>query len=96
LLSIIQFLAQHNLAFRGSSEKVNQRDNGNFLALVELIGKFDPVLQEHLRRITSDEIHDHYHGKRIQNELITLMADKVKETILDSARQAKYFSIILD
>ena len=57
---------------------------------------FDPVLQEHLRRLTSDEIHDHYLGKRIQNELIISMADKVKESILDSDRQARYFSIILD
>ena len=64
--------------------------------LVELIGKFNPGLQEHLRRITSDEIHDYYLGKRIKNELITLMADKVKETILYSALQARYFSIILD
>jgi len=53
-------------------------------------------LQEHLRRITSDEIHDNYLANRIQNELITSMAYKVKESILDSARQARYFSIILD
>jgi len=85
LLAIIQFLAQHNLAFRGSPEKVNQGSNGNFLVLVELIVKFDPVLQEHLRRITSDEIYDHYLGKRIQNELIISMACKVTESILDSA-----------
>jgi len=73
-----------------------KENNGNFLALVELIEKFHPVLQEHLRQITLDEIHDHYLVKRIQHELITLMADKIKESILDSARWARYFSTILD
>lgn len=62
LLSVVQFLAQRNLAFRGTSEQLEVTNNGNFLGLVELFGKFDPVLSEHIRRIRNDEIHDHYLG----------------------------------
>lgn len=96
LFAVVQFLAEHNLAFRGSVDRVFQPHNGNFLGLVELIAKFDPVMQEHLRRIMDGEIHDHYLGHRIQNELVQLMADNVKNTIVDRVKCAKYYSVILD
>ncbi|XP_039303522.1 zinc finger MYM-type protein 1-like [Solenopsis invicta] len=65
------------------------------LSLVELLGKYDVTMHEHLRRISSQETHVHYCSNTIQNEIITLMGSSVKNTILDRARQAKY-SIILD
>lgn len=47
-----------------------------FLGLVELLEIFDSVLQEHIRKIQTDPIHDHYLKKRIQNEIISLMGNK--------------------
>ncbi|XP_043942864.1 zinc finger MYM-type protein 1-like [Protopterus annectens] len=96
LLAICQYLSQHNLAFRGSEDRLFTSCNGNFLGLVQLLGEFDPVIQEHLRRISNAEIHDHYLGKTIQNELIMLMSKSVRDTILKKIRDAKYYSIILD
>ena len=96
LLYIVQFLARSNLAFRGTNAKVFERNNGNFLGLVELIGKFDPVMREHLHRITSSEISDHYLGNIIQNEFIQLIQEKILKTIVSSIIKAKYFSVILD
>lgn len=48
LMSITLYLSKHNLAFRGSSDKLFDRNNGNFLGLVELLGKYDSVMQDHL------------------------------------------------
>ena len=49
LIAIINILGQQCLPLRGSTDTLFQRDNGNFLKLVELFGKFDAVIMEHLR-----------------------------------------------
>ena len=37
-------LASCNLAFRGHPEKVGEPSSGNFLSIVELLSRYDPVL----------------------------------------------------
>ena len=96
LVAIVQFLAERNLAFRGTIERVEEPSNGNLLGLVELFAKSDLVMGEHLRRVTNAEIHDHYLRKKIQNELITVVADAVVNAIIRDIKNAKFFSVILD
>lgn len=92
----MQFLGTQGLAFRGTSDTIFKENNGNFLKLVEHISRFDTVLSEHLRRITSKESHVNYLSKQIQNEFIALLSCKVNEHILSELQKATYYSIILD
>ena len=96
LLHITLFLAEHNLAFRGDNDTLYAPNNGNFLGLVEMVAKFDPVMKEHVRRIKSKETHAHHLGKDMQNEFINLLATKVRAEILSRLVSAKYYSIIID
>lgn len=96
IVFMIEFLASQNLAFRGKTETLYSRDNGNFLKLMEFIGNFDAVTAEHLRRITSKETYVHYLGKNIQNEIIELLGSKVKQHILKLVNEWTYYAIILD
>ncbi|GBM01702.1 Zinc finger MYM-type protein 5 [Araneus ventricosus] len=96
LVATVQFLAERNLPFRGSEEHIGTPHNGNFLGVVEFLGKFDPIMQDHLEKILNKEIQDHYLGKNIQNDLINIMGQAVQQEIVSRIKAAKYFSVILD
>lgn len=97
IICAIQYLAGQNLAFRGSNQKLFEKGNGNFLKLIESIAKFDNIMAEHIGRIQNDNNHmPHYLGHIIQNEIICLIGEKVKQNIIATLKLCKYYSIILD
>ncbi|XP_047137586.1 zinc finger MYM-type protein 1-like [Hydra vulgaris] len=54
-------------------------------------------MNEHVRKIKNKKIKTaHYLGKEIQNELIQILANAIKDSILTRVKFAKYYSIILD
>ncbi|XP_065650771.1 zinc finger MYM-type protein 1-like [Hydra vulgaris] len=95
IISVIKFLASHSLAFQGHTDKLFFKGNGNFLGLVEMISEFDPILQEHVRKIKSHEVSDHYLGKNIENQIIQLLGSEIKKSIILNCQNAKYYSIIM-
>ena len=58
------------------------------------MASYDVVLSEHVKKVESKQFHDHYLRK--QNELIELVGKKILDTILQTVRQNKYYSMILD
>lgn len=88
----MKFLAKYNIAFHGTNERLYQNSNGNFLGLIEILEEFDPIIKEHVRRIKSDDIHVHYLGYNIQNELILSLANAIRSQIIKKIKQTKYTS----
>ncbi|GBP93574.1 Zinc finger MYM-type protein 1 [Eumeta japonica] len=89
LLDVILFLARQNLPLRGHREGISSDNRGNFLELVNLLSKYDPVLKEHMLRIehaiacTKSKRVDSYLSKDIQNEFISLLGKELVGDNLD-------------
>ena len=80
IAEIIMFCAKNNLALRGHTEEFDQRDNGVFLSTFELLAKHDSILQEHIEKHKKGTVS--YLSHTIQDELIELMGNHVKQQIL--------------
>uniref|UniRef100_A0A672HGU4 HAT C-terminal dimerisation domain-containing protein n=1 Tax=Salarias fasciatus TaxID=181472 RepID=A0A672HGU4_SALFA len=93
LINVTLTLATTNMPFRGHRETIGKANSGNFLAIVELTAKYDPVLQDLIDRPAQSV---KYLSPAIQNELIDILAKHVKNDILEKIRAAPFFSVIMD
>ncbi|XP_020249354.1 zinc finger MYM-type protein 1-like [Asparagus officinalis] len=96
IIAVVKTLSRNGLPFRGTNEKIYEKNNGLFCQLIEFLAEFDPIMQDHVRRVVDKEVQNHYLSHKIQNELIILLANEIKAKILDKISKAKYFSVILD
>ena len=100
LLDIILYLAKQNLALRGHKEskfsdigKEAGINDGNFIELVKLLGKYDAVLAKHLCEAPGNQT---YLSPQIQNEFISAINLEILSNIISEVQKAKYFGIVMD
>lgn len=83
VVAAVKYLTHQGLALRGKHEHLNTHDSGNFLGLLKFLAEFDPFMAEHLRAFgDKGSGSTSYLSKSTYEELITLMANKVENTIL--------------
>ena len=72
----------------------SRKQGGNFHALLQFrIAAGDEVLKEHLKTAQQNAI---YTSKTIQNEIIVICGDLLRNKILKEVREAQFFSVIAD
>ena len=96
VLEVIKLLSTQNLALRGHVETLDVANPGNFLAVLKLLSKYDPVMANHFAFVRQNPRCVSYLSHDIQNEFIALLATAVRGKILDEIREAKYFGILFD
>ncbi|XP_060846403.1 zinc finger MYM-type protein 1-like [Rhopalosiphum padi] len=95
ILNITLTLAMRSLPFRGHREKLGsgKGENGNFICFIELLAKYDPVLEKVINQGNNKV---NYCSPKIQNELIQLISNKVENELILNIKEAPFFSIIID
>ena len=97
---MILFLGERGLALQGSSERIGDVHNGNFLGILELVSHYDPILEDHLNKVKKAQNENrkipHYLSHQSQNEFIGTCAELVRKKVLDEREKAKYFAILVD
>lgn len=98
LISIVIFLAQHNLGFRGHNEKwSNELSKGNFKDLVLLMSKHSGSLAEHVTKLQSKGKKElSFVSWERQNLLIDSVAQDIASKFQTNVKQSKFFSIAID
>ena len=89
IIDVLLLCSRQNIPIRGHTE-----DRSNFLAILGEFAKRDPVLSDHLAARHTSRFT--YLSPDIQNELIILLGNQVRESIVDSCRKAKFFAVIAD
>ena len=97
IVAVISFIAERGLAFRGDEEIIGSAHNGNYLGILELLAKFDPFLQEHLKNYAQKGTGTtSYLSHSICDEFIALLAQEVTAKIIEELKEHIFFSISLD
>lgn len=87
LVAMTMYLARQNVAFAGTNST-----SGNFYELAQSISEFDIVMKMHLDSSSRNK----YLTPEAQNELITVIGNRIRDTILNQVKNSKYYAIILD
>lgn len=97
VVSVIKFLSERGIAFRGTNEKFGSTQNGNYLGLLELVAEYDDFLKHHILQYgNKGSGRASYLTKTICEEIIEIMGEKVRQKIIDEIKEAGYFSVSVD
>lgn len=87
LIHVTLTLAMNNMPFRGHRKILGQMNSGNFLSIIELMAKYDPVLKD----VTNHPVGSlKYLSRSVQNQLINILAKRVQKEILDEIQAAPF------
>ena len=101
LIKIILLCGKQGLALRGHrDDKISWTEDdeahsneGNFVELVRFRAETDPILAQHLAKSPRNA---RYTSKTIQNELVEVIGESIRNDILADVKRAKFFSVIAD
>lgn len=94
IIDVILTLAITNMPFRGTKEQLDSASPGVFLSIIKLLSKYDVVLRNLLENRSKTSTT--YLSPQIQNEIIDILANAVKDKIKRSIEEAPFFSVIID
>ncbi len=89
---VLLLTATQNIAQRGHKETENDENKGNFLAILELLAKHDTVVKKKITGARNAK----YTSHQIQNEVLDVLAEMVRSTIINEVKESEVFSLLAD
>ncbi|XP_060845875.1 zinc finger MYM-type protein 1-like [Rhopalosiphum padi] len=92
----ILYLAKQGSPFRGTNERCDFENpsSGKFLNTIALLSHYNVPLQKHIERHKKGQIS--YFSSDIQDEFLDIIADKIRQDIIQNVKKAKYFALMFD
>jgi len=93
IIEIVKLIAKRGLSYRGQKFEAaytlsdSSLDHGNFLEMVLLVGKFDPVLNGHLDKVIKKSTTIHNSGTKHGGGLITFLSKTTVNYIVEALSQ---------
>ena len=89
---VLLLTSTQNIAQRGHRETEGADNRGNFLEILEMIAKHDPVVQKKIKGKQNAK----YTSSVIQNEILECLANMVRDEIIREVKESEVFSVIAD
>ncbi|XP_060598675.1 zinc finger MYM-type protein 1-like [Ruditapes philippinarum] len=88
IIQVVLLLGKQNIPLRGHTE-----ERSNFMAVLQSHAQTGPLLANHLQ---NGKDNARYTSPEIQNELISLCADQVRQQIISECRKSDFFAVMAD
>ena len=90
---VILKCCQQDMALRGHRECNTSHNRGNFLEWMELVANHDDIIK---KKLQSGPHHALYTSPEIQNNILAIMADLVRNKITSPIKESQMFSLLVD
>lgn len=90
---VLRFCCKQEIALRGHDESSESSNRGNFLELMSLLTRYNPIVHD---RFLNGPQNAKYTSPVIQNIIIGIMASQIRQSIGSSIQKAEYFFIMVD
>ncbi|CAF4492808.1 unnamed protein product [Rotaria sp. Silwood2] len=91
LIDVARFLSRQSLSFQG-----DENSEGNFVAIIDLLRRRDPVLDQWFKDASLRPYRVNYLHHDSQNEFIDLLGNAVPKSIIEDINEAEFISITTD
>ncbi|KAL4089590.1 hypothetical protein QTP88_024603 [Uroleucon formosanum] len=114
IIAVIKLIGKRGLSYRGKRNEAayslndHNLDRGNFLEIMILLSKYDPIICEHFNTIINKSEKKQKQNKRGRGSFLTFLskntvqvvineiASNIKRTIATEVQNASFFSVLID
>ena len=93
IAEILLLCGRQDLALRGHHESQSSSNRGNFLEILQIISRHDKIVED---RMVSGPRNATYISAGIQNSILKILGDIVRNVVCNDIKEAEMFSLLVD